>query len=186
MRLPKLKAEVLGVLVGVILVAFAAHALRAPLRSRSQFVPQALGGVLPPLEMETLGSTRASLQSRLGQNGTLILVVGTRDCVSCSNLGVELSSVHHDIPTLRTLVIGSGDGAAGFRGYFDRLGIDSIAVIDSGRVLLHALHLANEPVTILVDSSMRVLMIDSRGTSEAAQFPIGMILTRLRHALMAR
>ena len=142
-----------------------------------------LGSVLPTITLSDVAGRPVVLRGVLAHPVTAIFVVGASQCASCSRLQLEVKVVQTTFPKIGAVVVGSGPGESDLKSYFHALGLDSIALLDSPRAFLHAVALEQEPATLLVDSTGRVLFVDSRATSEGAQYPIGRILHQLAAAL---
>lgn len=126
--------------------------------------------------MRTPAGEPVNLHDRLRGRAALIYVVNEAECASCSNLPLEFRIIKKETPGVEPLLIGSGASPKAFAAYLDRMDLAASAMIDEPRSLLRALGLSSEPVAILVDSAGRVLFVDLRSTSKAAQFPMGRVL----------
>lgn len=153
--------------------AFVRHAA-APAGAPRFVTP--LGNRLPEITLQTLDGTPISLRARLGGRPALIYVFGVSECSSCSNLPLEFKIAHNEAPGLQTILIGSGSSADAFQASVKQMGLESSTVVDEHRALLTAVGLAVEPLVLLADSTGQILLVDTRGASRAAQFPMGNIL----------
>lgn len=135
-----------------------------------------LGDTLPWLAMKTPAGEPVNLHDRLRGHAALIYVVNEAECASCSNLPLEFRIIKKETPGVEPMIVGSGGPPKAFVPYLERMNLASAAMIDEPRSLLHALGLSAEPVAILVDSTGRMLFVDLRSNSKAAQFPMGRVL----------
>ena len=145
----------------------------------------AIGQLVPAVTLTSASGQRTALRDRLGERPALVFVVTPAVCASCENLPLELRVIHNAMPKLPLLVIGSGADASTFDPYFRGMGVESTALVDSGATLLRALGLSAEILTMVVDSSGRVVFADPRGASEASQYPVGRVLRGLGAVLHA-
>lgn len=143
-----------------------------------------LGRPIPEVHLTTLDGQSVSLRDKLNGRAALIIVMGPRDCTSCANLPLELRIVRSKFPHLGTVVVGSGDAVDAFRVYFGASHLEGYGLIDKERALLRSLELEREPITMLVDTSGRILFIDARSPSEASHYPIGRLLLELISTLI--
>jgi peroxiredoxin len=148
--------------------------------------PNVLGAQLPNVDVQTTSGTHVKLRDRVGGQPTLLFVTNAAQCASCSNLPLEFEVVRRELPAVRPLLVASGSSIDAFRPLLDRMHLSSDAVVDDHRSLLAALRVTTEPLTLLTDSSGRIVFVDWRSTSEAAQYPIGTVLHDLSGILRAR
>ncbi|MGH7619774.1 MAG: TlpA family protein disulfide reductase [Gemmatimonadaceae bacterium] len=177
----------LGTLVVASAVAAAGTAaVRASAPRSVQRAPSAVGDTLPWLTMRTPAGNAVSLHDRIHGHPVLIYVVNEAECASCSNLPLEFRILRREAPGVEALLVGSGSSPTSFTPLLERMDLASSALIDESQGLLRALRLSAEPVTVLIDSSGRVLFEDLRSTSKAAQFPMGRVLHDLTAVLARR
>lgn len=150
------------------------------------YVRNPLGEPLPDVAVEDSAGRTIRLRDLLGGRPALIYVFSAAQCASCTNLGLEFRILHGAYPTLQTLLIGSGAGRSTFAPAFETMNVAGDAVVDERRALLHALSLTREPVVLLADSTGRIVFVDQRSPSQAAQYPMGHVLADLEGALGAR
>jgi hypothetical protein len=137
--------------------------------------------VLPQLQ-----GAPGDLRRAIGVKPAIIFVVGPDDCASCSDLSLEFRIIHSEFPQLAIIVVGSGGSVEDFRNYFGQARVEGTVFIDSNRQLLHGLGVLTEPLTLLTDTTGRILFTDSRSTSQAAQFPAAALLHALTPILSHR
>jgi peroxiredoxin len=142
-----------------------------------------LGDSLPNLTLKTLDGRETTLKARLNGKPALIYVFGAAECASCSALPLEFQIVHRESPSIQTLLIGSGATAETLRPGIEAMGLASSALVDEDRQFIRAFELDREPFVLLVDSTGHILIVDSRGASRAAQFPMGRILHEMKGVL---
>lgn len=136
-----------------------------------------LGDTLPVVELRKPDGTPVMLRTHIGTRPALLYIFGVDECASCSNLPLEFQIVHRQAPLLTTLLIASGASLETFRPRLQQMGLhENEALIDERSALLHGLGIAHEPLVILVDSAGRVIFVDVRKASRAAQYPVGHIL----------
>lgn len=145
-----------------------------------------LGDILPSVSLPRLEGSTENLRRAIGVNSAIIFVVGPDDCASCSDLPLEFRIIHSEFPQLAIVVIGSGGSADGFRKYFSQAHVNGTVFIDSQRQLLHRLGVQTEPLTLLTDTTGRILFADARSTSQAAQYPAATLLHTLGPILVRR
>lgn len=145
-----------------------------------------LGEPVPDVAVEAPNGTPLRLKARLGGRPALIYVFSAAQCFSCSNLSLEFRILHSAYPGLQTLLVGSGASRETFRDAFRTMELTDAAVVDEPRALLHALSLTREPVVLLADSTGRIVFVDQRSPSQAAQYPMGRVLADLDGALGTR
>jgi peroxiredoxin len=177
-----IKAVAIG--VGICLVFFAgtAAARRTAAPPVARFSTP-LGDRLPTLALSTIEGRPTTLAERLGGHPALIYVFGVTECASCSNLPLEFKVVQNEAPRLQTLLVGSGADFSSFAPLVRQMGLEKSALVDENRDLIRALGVPSEPAVILVDSTGRILLIDTRGASRAAQFPMGHLLSAIVDAM---
>lgn len=151
--------------------------------SRSERLAMPLADTMPWLDLVTIDGARVNLHDRIRGRPTAVYVVNTEECASCSNLPLEGRIIGKEFPQLQTIVIGSGSSPDAFARYFSQMGLRSSSLVDPGRALIHALGFAAEPLALLIDSSGRIVLVDSRATSKAAQYPLGRVLRDLGYTL---
>jgi hypothetical protein len=136
-----------------------------------------LGDTLPTALLKHPDGSAVMLRPHLGPRPALLYIFGVDECASCSNLPLEFQIVRRQAPRLMTILIASGASVETFRPRLDKMGLDQKDVlVDEKSVLLHGLGVAREPLVVLVDSTGRVIFVDSRTASRAAQYPVGHIL----------
>jgi len=158
----------------------------APADARRGEVPDAtalLGTQVPGLTLRSVDGNPVSLGDRLSHGPSLIIVLGSKDCFTCSSYQLELRILKSKLPGITPILIGSGDDEQVFQDYFRRDHLESVALLDPDRTLLTSLGVSRGPLVLLIDAEGRILFVDSRPTSAAAQFPIGRILPLLGGAL---
>jgi peroxiredoxin len=143
----------------------------------------AIGRVLPSLTLQSIEGDPIDLRERVGKRPSVLYVFGANECAGCSNLGLEFQILRGLIPSVQPLLIGSGAKPEVFRPFVQPLGVGSSVFIDQKRQLLHALGAPKEPVVALIDSTGRILYIDTRSASQAAQYPMGRLLHAIRATL---
>jgi peroxiredoxin len=139
-----------------------------------------LGNQLPAVVLAKPDGSPISLMSFLRKRPALIYIFGMAECASCSNLPLEFRIVHREAPDLVTLLVGSGASIDSFKPRLKSMGLSDEALIDEKRQLLDGLGVSREPLVVLVDTTGRILFVDSRSASRAAQYPVGHILRDLR------
>lgn len=144
-----------------------------------------LGDRLPAVPLRGVDGTSTTLQDRLGHRPAVLYVFSAAQCAGCSNLALEFRILREAFPNVQPLVIGSGSDVETFRPYFEQMGVPDAALVDESRALLRGLDVTREPVVLLTDSTGRILLVDPRSASQAAQYPMGRILADLRGALDA-
>jgi peroxiredoxin len=144
-----------------------------------------LGERLPAVRLKTADGRTVTLQERLGHRAAVIYVFSAAQCAGCSNLSLEFRILREAFPNMEPLLIGSGSSPEEFRPYFDQMGVPGAALVDEPRALLRGLGLTQEPVVLVADSTGRVVLVDPRSASQAAQYPMGRILSDLRGAIAA-
>jgi hypothetical protein len=142
-----------------------------------------LGDTLQWLELETVDSAPINLHARIAHRPALIYIVNEAECASCSNLPLESRIVQSQWPNVQTVLVGSGSAPSTFARFLTESHAEKIALIDEKRTLLHSLGFDAEPLAVLVDSTGRILYMDLRSTSKAAQYPLGRILFGLQQTL---
>jgi hypothetical protein len=142
-----------------------------------------LGTQVPGLTLHSVDGTAIPLLDRLSHGPSLIIVLGSKDCFSCSSYQLELRILKSALPGLTPILIGSGGEEQVFRDYFRQDHLESVALLDTDRALLNALGVTPGPLVILTDAEGRILFVDHRSSSAGAQFPIGRILPLLGGAL---
>lgn len=142
-----------------------------------------LGSALPAVSLRSVDGQVVPLAGRVSRGFSLIILLGAKDCFSCSSYALELKILKSKLPGITPILIGSGGDEALFRDYFRREHLESVALLDPDRALLTALHLESEPLVLLVDPEGRLLFVDTRSSSAAAQFPFGRLLPLLGGAL---
>jgi hypothetical protein len=145
--------------------------------------PNILGKPLPELIVKTINGDPVRLSGRLGKHASLIYLMSPVECASCSNLPLEFKIVRRDLPYIQPLLIGSGAPPEAFRAALGSSPLLAEALVDEHRELLRAFRVSAEP---LVDSTGRILLVDVRSTSAAAQFPMGTVLYNLATVFNAR
>jgi peroxiredoxin len=172
-------------LVAVMALATGAWAVRQRDSVTSRPVHSPLGDRLPAVRVQTPDGASIGLRERIGRRPALIYVFSAGQCAGCSNLALEFKILKDAFPHIQPLLVGSGSSTATFAPYFDQMGGDvpASAVVDEPQALLHALGVAQAPVVLLTDSTGRIVVLDPRSVSQAAQYPMGRILADLRGAL---
>lgn len=166
-----------GIVFGTCALVFVALAAgRATRDSTPHRRPNVLGTLIPNVDVRTVNGSPTRLRDLLAGRPALIYISTPAECASCSNLPLEFQIVRRDTPTIQPILVGSGSSAAEFTPILKRMGIGAAAVIDQRRELLHALGVDSEPLVLLTDSVGRIVFVDWRSTSQAAQYPMGTIL----------
>jgi hypothetical protein len=184
-RTPGMRAVVtvglVGLLAGTLITAYA----RADTWGKRGAPGAAvlLGAVLPALTLQSLDGKPVLLADRLARGPSLVIVLGARDCFSCSSYQLELRILKSKLPGLAPILVGSGGDASLFRDYFRKEHLEAVALLDPDRSLLASVGVGSEPLVLLVDSAGRVLFVDNRPSAAAAQFPFGRLLPLLGGAL---
>lgn len=142
-----------------------------------------LGEPLPDVPVITPDGKSMRLRERLGAGPSLVYVFNAAQCASCSNLALEFRIIRDAYPTVTPLLVGSGASASEFARAFATMGVADAAVVDEDRALLRALSFEKEPLVLLVDASGRILFVDQRSASQAAQYPMGHVLHDLQSLL---
>jgi len=170
-----------GVIAGVLITAYA----RAETWNRPEAADASrlLGARLPALTLRSVDGSAVALAERLSHGPSLVIVLGARDCFSCASYELELRILKSKLPGILPILIGSGGDEHLFQDYFRRAHLEAVALLDPDRALLTALHVENEPLVLVVDSAGRILFVDNRSSSAAAQFPFGRLLPLLDGAL---
>lgn len=135
-----------------------------------------LADTLPSLDLQDPRGQTISLRSRTSGHFTLLYVVNQAECASCANFAEEFRIIRRQTPRIEPLLIASGAPPAQFASLLSQMQVTEQALVDQHRALLAWLHLSSEPAAVLVDSSGRVLFVDVRSTSRAAQFPMSRLL----------
>ena len=99
------------------------------------------------------------------------------------NVRLEMRIINNEVPRLRPILIASGAGREDLLPYLRQMGVDSVALVDEHRELLHGIGLTSEPAVLVTDSLGRILLLDTRSPSEASHFPIGTVLHSLAELL---
>jgi hypothetical protein len=149
------------------------------------YVRNPLGEPLPDVAVQRASGGELRLRDRIGRRPALIYVFSATQCAGCSNLGLEFRILKGAYPDLQPVLVGSGAPREAFLDAFKAMEI-SDPVVDESRALLHGLSLTREPVVLLTDSTGRIVFVDQRSASQAAQYPMGRVLTDLQGALRAR
>lgn len=136
----------------------------------------AIGQALPEVTLLDLSGASTSLRERVRGHPALIYVMTTAECSSCSNLPLEFEIVRRQAPSVVTLLVGSGATVDQLRPYVRQMHIENAALADPERSLLRALGAQSEPLALLLDSTSRIVLADTRSTSAAAHYPMGEIL----------
>lgn len=152
-------------------------------RAETSDATRLLGARLPALTLKSVDGTPVPLATRLSRGPSLVIVVGVADCLGCSSYELELQILKSKLPGVTPIVIGSGADERPFRDYFRGAHMESVALLDHDRALLDSLGVKAEPLVLLVDGAGRILFVDSRPSSAAAQFPFGRLLPLLGGAL---
>lgn len=162
-----------------------AWALKQRDAGATRFVHSPLGDRLPAVSVQTPSGAVVALRDRIGNKPALIYVFSAAQCAGCSNLALEFRILREAFPNIQPLLVGSGSSRAEFASYFDAMGaeVKAAAVVDESQALLHAFGLERAPVVVLTDSTGRVVLLDPRSVSQAAQYPMGHILADLRGVL---
>lgn len=163
--------------------AVGALAMRRPPAPIERAHRSALADTLPAVSLRTLHGETVALRERLGGRPALLYVFGVQECLGCSNLPLEMKIVAREAPGVQVLLVGSGASVATFLDPITRMGLASTALIDEDRQLLRGLAVRSEPLVLLVDGSGRILLVDDRSASHAAQYPMGRLLRDLRATL---
>ena len=176
-----------SVLIALLLAGTGGWALYRRATEPPAYVRNPLGEPMPDVVVERTSGADVRLLQFLGGRAALVYVFSAAQCASCSNLGLEFRILKTAYPTLRTVLVGSGSSVSEFRTAFDAQGVsEQDAVVDPSRALLHGLSLTHEPIVLLADSTGRIVFVDPRTPSQAAQYPMGRVLTDLQGALGAR
>ena len=176
-------ALAVGLIAGTI--ATACSSAEAGGRRESADLSVLLGTTLPPVTLQSLDGGTVALATRLAAGPTLLIVLGPKDCFSCSSYRLELAILKTKLPGVTPLLIGSGSDQAPFREYFRLDRLESIALLDHDRSLVKSLGARSEPLVLLLDTAGRILWVDGRSTSAASQFPLGRLLPLLGDALQS-
>jgi hypothetical protein len=170
-----------GLLAGVLLTAYAKA---ESWTSAESFGPSdLLGTSLPQVTVRSIDGSAAPLAERLARGPTMIIVLGPKDCFSCESYRLELNILKSRLPGITPILIGSGSDEKVFRDYFRGDHLESIGLLDPEQRLLKSLRIKSAPLVLLVDSARRILFVDNRSSSAAAQFPFGRLLPLLGGAL---
>lgn len=172
-----------GLSAGIMLTAF----VRAEARNTPEAWSPAdlLGSQLPAVTLQSLDGGSVALADRLVPGPTMIIVLGPKDCFSCESYRLELNILKSKLPGISPVLIGSGAEQDLFKDYFRRDHLQSVGLLDKDHRLLSALRIQSAPLVLLVDSTGRILFVDSRSSSAAAQFPFGRLLPLLGGALQS-
>src|SRR5579862_7736423 len=133
--------------------------------------PTPMGDTLPTVSLLSPDGRRVSLATQLAHRAAVIYIFGRAECTSCSNLPLEFKVLRADAPGIRPLLIVSGSTVQELGSTVSQLGLGANVLIDERRALLHALGFEKEPLVLLADSTGRILLVDSRRASRAAQYP---------------
>lgn len=174
------------VLIAVLATASGGLVLHRRVAEPAPFVRQPLGELLPNVLVDPATGGRIYLRDLIGRHPALVYVFSAAQCAGCSNLALEFDIVRRAHPGLRTVLIGSGAPAAEFREAFATMGVTGSAVVDESRALLRALSIRQEPIVLLTDSTGRIVFVDPRTPSQAAQYPMGRVLTDIQGVLGTR
>lgn len=155
---------------------------RLPARPRLR-PHSALADTLPWISLETPDGKAINLHNRLAGHPAIIYVVNEAECASCSNLPLEFRVIRQDEPGITPILIASGSSIKTFSPLISQMGLTASALVDEHRELLHALSIESEPVALVVDSTGRIIYMDLRNTSQAAQYPLPRILHDLNGML---
>jgi hypothetical protein len=171
----------IGLCAGTLITAYA----RADARNGAavETADELLGSQLPAVTLQSVDGSAVPLAGRLSHGVNLVIVLGTKDCFSCSSYQLELRILKSKLPGVSPILIGSGADDQLFKDYFRQDHLESVGLIDRGRVFLTALRVGHEPLVLLADSTGRILFVDNRSSSAAAQFPLGRLLPLLGGAL---
>lgn len=172
---------VAGVFALSLLTAFARSGSRS--RNEAAEASTLLGTPLPAVTLRSLDGKPVALSERIGSGTTLIVLLGSRDCFSCSSYRLELGILKSKLPGITPILIGSGSDEVVFQEYFRQDRLESVGLLDPERSLLAALGVGTEPLLLLVADG-RILFVDHRSSSAAAQFPFGRLLPLLGGALL--
>ncbi len=184
--MPRLASLRIATFAALLLAATGGWVLYGRSLVPAHYTRNPLGEPLPDVVVESPDGTPVRLKARLGGRPALIYVFSAAQCASCSNLSLEFRILHGAYPALQTLLVGSGASRETFRDAFRAMELTDVALVDEPRALLHALSLTREPVVLLADSTGRIVFVDQRSPSQAAQYPIGRVLADLEGALGTR
>lgn len=169
--------------IAALVVAASAHIRGHPAHDTLE----PLGLRLPSLSLTDLDGQQVELRQYIGARPAILFIVGVADCASCANVPFELVIAKKQTPALKRVVVASGASAERFRPYIEKMGnLEAPVLVDEHHLLLDSLRLTSEPVTLVADSTGRVLFVDKRSTSQAAQLPVGRVLHELVGILTAR
>lgn len=172
-----LMVGLIGISAGVLLTAYArAESWKRPEASSPADL---LGSQLPAVTLQSLDGKTVSLADRLGHGPTMIIVLGPKDCFSCESYRLELNILKTKMPGITPVLIGSGSRQELFKDYFRRDHLESLGLLDPDAALLSKLRIQQAPLMLLIDSTGRILFVDNRSSSAAAQFPFGRLLPLL-------
>jgi peroxiredoxin len=169
-----------GALVSVALTLGIVAMKRAEPAGDAARVRSLVGDTLPTIELQTPTGERTTLRDYIGQSAALVYVFNAAECASCSNLPLEFRLMRDKMPHIKPVLIGSGSDVATFKPLFDKMGVASAALVDEAQRVIGAFHFTSEPLVFLADSAGRVLYVDTRSAPQAAQYPMGRLLTELR------
>jgi hypothetical protein len=152
-----------GLLAGCLFLG-GALALRGSARSSDPDLRHRipLGDTLPWLVLRTAEDSAVNLHDRLHGRPAIIYIANQAECTSCSNLPLEFAIIRKEWPGIQPLLIATGASAAEFDPYLRQLRMQSDALIDEHSSLLKKLDIESEPVSVLVDSTGRILILDLR------------------------
>lgn len=139
-----------------------------------------LGEQLPAVQLSRLSGEPVFLSDVLKRRAAVVYVFGLAECASCSNLPLEFQILRREAPGVATLLVASGASVDSFRPRILSMGLADNAVVDEKRKLLGSLGIGREPLVLVVDSTGRILLVDTRSASRAAQYPMGHLLRDLR------
>jgi hypothetical protein len=171
-----LTVGLIGLSAGILLTAYArAEGWKQP---ETWSPADLLGSQLPAVTLQSLDGGSVALTDRLVPGPTMIIVLGPKDCFSCESYRLELNILKSKLPGISPVLIGSGAENL-FKDYFRRDHLQSVGLLDPDHRLLTALRIQSAPLVLLVDSTGRILFVDNRSSSAAAQFPFGRLLPLL-------
>ena len=176
-----LSVGLIGLSAGVLLTTLAAA--KSWKRPEATSPADLLGSQLPAVTLQSLEGGAVSLAERLTKGPTMIIVLGPKDCFSCESYRLELNILKSKLPGITPVLIGSGEDGPLFKDYFRRDHLEPVALLDPDRRLLTSLGIKSAPLVLLVDGTGRILFVDNRSSSAAAQFPFGRLLPLLGGAL---
>lgn len=131
----------------------------------------------------TMEGKYVSVRRTFADSATIVYLFGPEHCAGCANLPLEFRILREQFPGLRPLLVGTGAPRSRFAPSIQAMQLSRQALVDENGDILRTLGVSQPPLVMIVDTSLRIILVDRRSVPAAARYPMGRVLHDLSNAI---